>query len=246
MDDVTTQFPDGLLGWQRYFRQNALVADGVDWCDDSRLSDQERHAIARSIAAFQLGEYSEGKSLMQFARVRAAQLKQPDGEALVDITRHFIHEEQNHAALLGRFMEANDIERFRSNWTDSVFRRLRKNAGFHLSITVLITAEIIALTYYRALSAATDSRQLQQICSKIIADERAHVRYESGMISAMRRGDSGPRRRIMRVLHRLFFLGTVIVVYLDHITVIPRGGLTIADFWADCWHNFNVAFPDLP
>jgi len=53
-----------------------------------------------------------------------------------------------------------------ANWTDAVFRRLRKNVSYEWSITVLIVAEIIALVYYKALRESTTSVVLKSNMQK--------------------------------------------------------------------------------
>src|SRR5262245_40379941 len=93
-----------------------------DW-----LSDEECRRIASSIATFQLGEQSEGRTLLRFAERFAQRRNLP---ALPRVTELFIREEQHHAAQLKTFMEANGIPLKRRNWTDSVFRVLRRLAGF--------------------------------------------------------------------------------------------------------------------
>ena len=58
---------------------------------------------------------------------------------------------------------------------DSIFRRLRQVNGIRSEVTVLVTAEIIALSYYTALKNATKSSALKSICSQMLHDELPHV-----------------------------------------------------------------------
>ncbi len=223
-----------LHGWLDYFRNNPQAVDAQPGC----LSTDEKRAIGGSIAAFQLGEYSEGHSLMKFARSFAETER---ADALVEITRMFIREEQNHALLLKDFMARNSIPTIKQTYTDTVFRKLRKRAGYELSITVLITAEIIALTYYRALRQATGHPYLKAICSKILADETAHVAYESTLIRFIRAKHSPLKRRLMRALHRLLLFGTIIVVWREHRKVLLRGGYPFSAFRRSCRGHFSGA-----
>lgn len=234
-------FPE-LDKWLAYYRHNQNSADGIDWSLDHGLSESNVKTIADSIAVFQLGEYSEGRGLMKFARAYA---KTHDDMSLVEITRLFVSEEQNHAALLAQFMRHAGIAVIQRNWTDTVFRRLRKNVGFELSITVLITAEIIALTYYRALAASTDSLLLRQICSKLLADEKAHVCYESSLIKTIRMRHGRIKRLVTSCGHRLLFCTTILVVAINHHRVITKGGFNLGSFWRCCWADFNRSFRDV-
>ena len=225
--------------WLSYFAQNALDAENICWDSHETLTAEEYHCIKDSIAAFQLGEYSEGAGLVKFAEHYA---QSHASRPLVDITRLFIKEEQKHAFLLKRFMEQQHIPVIKKNWTDTVFRRLRKNVGYELSITVLITAEIIALVYYKALRACTHSIVLSAICDKILRDESAHVKYESGLLNYLHGRKPTGRRFSARFRHQFLYGGTVLVVYYDHRRVLRRGGYNLAAFWRDCWAEFFACF----
>lgn len=79
--------------------------------------------------------------------------------------------------MLKRFMQVHAIRTLKQSWTDTVLRTLRKDAGYEASITVLITAELIALFYYRALQVCTQSPVLVAIGKRILEEEAAHTRY---------------------------------------------------------------------
>jgi hypothetical protein len=231
---------DSLKDWHNYFIQNSTNKGDFAWTSEDRLTVEESHCIGKSIAAFQLGEHSEGKGLLKAADSFA---KGQDNPYLSHITRLFIGEEQNHALLLRKFLELNSIPLLKHNWTDSIFRRLRKNVGFELSITVLITAEIVSLVYYDALKNATKSTLLKNICAKILADERAHVKYESELLTLIKETNSVFRRAFLSFLHKFLFIGTALVVYLSHRKVLNRGRYDLPNFVAACWLEFSSCFP---
>ncbi|HVF91679.1 MAG TPA: hypothetical protein VNH22_16565 [Blastocatellia bacterium] len=228
-----------LKSWHDYFVENSSNKGGISWDDVDTLTAEEKKRIEKSIATFQLGEYSEGRGLLRFATEYAN--KNAD-DHLIKITRLFIAEEQNHARLLKSFMDRHEIAAVKKNWTDTVFRRLRKNVGYELSITVLITAEIISLVYYRALKNCTGSRLLAKVCDKLLADESAHIRYESELIIYIRNSRSAPVSRLIGLLHRTLFMGTTLVVYLEHREVIRGGGYGLLEFWAACQSEFSGCF----
>ncbi|MGH9902511.1 MAG: hypothetical protein ACRD68_11950 [Pyrinomonadaceae bacterium] len=228
-----------LARWLDYFIGNSADAGGIPWEAGGALTAEEKNRIGKSIAAFQLGEQSEGRSLLKSAGKFAERF---GDERLLKVTRLFIGEEQRHASLLKKFMEINHIELIRENWTDTVFRRLRKNVGYELSVTVLITAEIISLIFYRALKNCTGSKLLEKICDKILADEAAHVRYESEMILFIRGLKKARARRVAGGLHQFLFLGTVMVVYFEHRKVLAGGGYGFIRFWASCRREFSNCF----
>lgn len=228
---------DYLAGWLNHFRANRSKASKE--VPGDMLTEMEKRLIGRSIAAFQLGEYSEGKGLMRAAGAYARKI---GDDRLVEITKLFILEEQRHAGLLLAFMNRYGIPQLKRHWADGVFRRLRKDVGLEVSTTVLITAEIISLVYYRALRASTGSVRLQTICDEILEDEAAHVRYGSGLIGRMRAGRSRPGRRFSELVHEILFAGTVLVVYVGHVRVLTAGGYGFGSYWRACWSEFGECF----
>jgi hypothetical protein len=104
-----------------------------------------------------------------------------------------------------------------------VFRRLRRCAGFELAVSVLTTAEVLSLVYYRSLHAATGSAVLRAICLRILDDEQAHVRYESQLLHSARQRRGARRAARAWRLHRLFFVATAAVVWAGHRRVLEAG-----------------------
>jgi len=196
-----------------------------------RLSEEERRRIGASIATFQLGEQSEGRTLLRFARQFAARNQLP---ALPEVTALFIKEEQHHAAQLATFMRINGIPPKQASWTDSIFRVLRKLAGFEAAVTVLVTAEMIGFVYYRALARATDSRCLKSLCREMCADEAVHLRYETQLLMTLRGDRPAPVRRLVEFLHRTLLAISAHVVFQDHRRVLGHVGYTARGFRRDC------------
>jgi hypothetical protein len=197
-----------------------------DW-----LSDEDCSRIADSIATFQLGEQSEGRTLLRFAEKFAARRNLP---ALPRVTALFIKEEQHHAAQLKEFMVANGIPLKKKSWTDSVFRVLRKLAGFEAAVTVLVTAEMIGFVYYRALARATASPTLKTICRTMCADESLHLRYETQLLMTLR-GERGLiRRRLVERAHRWLLTVSARIVFHDHRRVLRHVGYDARTFQRDC------------
>jgi hypothetical protein len=231
---------NSLKNWHDYFVHNSLSKGDFDWRKAEPLTPEERECVGKSIATFQLGEHSEGKGLIKAATAFA---KRQKDVYLTDITKLFIAEEQNHALLLRKFLELNAIPLMKHNWTDNIFRRLRKNVGFEISVSVLICAEILSLVYYDALKKSTNCDLLKKLCDKILADEMAHVKYESEMLCSIWRSKSAFSRALISFLHKFLFIGTILVVYLSHRKALNRGKYDFANFVAACWLEFSGCFP---
>jgi len=198
---------------------------------DSRLTAGERLRIADSIGTFQLGEQSEGRTLQRFACGFGARHGCPE---LGRITELFIREEQHHAAQLREFMLAHGIALKQRNWTDSVFRQIRRLAGFETAVTILVTAEMVGFVYYRALGRATQNDYLRTICRQMCADEAIHLRYEAQLLRTLR----GTRPRWLRALvelaHRTLLVSAARIVFHEHRSVLAFAGHDARSFVSDC------------
>lgn len=222
--------------WKDYFRNNNLNLKVIDWNEDYKLTENERKTITKSIQQFQLGENSEGKYLINSAKKYAAKTQDHDYyDALVE----FIREEQRHARDLAAFMRSQDIPIIRSHWVDGVFRKLRRFAGLELSVIVLITAEIIAKVYYRALKSCTNSKALIDLCEQILKDEEKHVEFQSESLRKLAVNRNRTVLRFSRFLHRVLLEGTLIVVWKQHEEVLRAGGYSFGSFCAACRKEFE-------
>ena len=208
--------------WLEVFRRNSIESSGLPWENDYRLTSFEIKAVADSIRQFQLGEGSNGRGLIRRADQDAAERHDPCfGQAI----RAFIAEEQRHSAHLGRFMSGQGIRPLESHWVDHIFRRVRNLGGLELCLSVLSTAEMIAVPYYRALREATSSPLLRAICERILREEAEHLRFQEWILTRLRAGSA-----VRNGLHRAFLQGTAVVVWIEHRPVFRAGGYTFRRF----------------
>jgi hypothetical protein len=222
--------------WRRHFLAAAVTADRLPWSDPTQLSREEYRCVQSSIQQFQLGEGSSGRRLLQRGREFAHAAGDLD---FLEALALFVKEEQRHSGYLLRFMQREGIPASSSHWVDTVFRRLRVLAGLELSLRVLVSAEIIAIPYYRALGAATQSRLLRAICGRILQDEAAHLRFQASMLSRLVSNRPLLADRIVSAIHRLFLLITCLVVWREHGRVFRAAGYARAGFLAEALWEFD-------
>ena len=209
--------------WRKYFEENQSHFSNIDWKEDDILTMEEKNIIAGSIAQFQKGENSEGKHLFNHAK------KHPDPEDQ-ECIKLFIREEQMHARVLGKFMDKNNIPKIKKHWVDGIFRSLRKIACMENTIIVLLTAEIIAKIYYKALMHATSSALLQSICKQILIDEDAHIDFQCYTLFRVCEKKKYIVRAVGRTWHLILMLGTIMVVWMTNRTVLKKGGFYFSRF----------------
>ncbi|HEY2779388.1 MAG TPA: hypothetical protein VGI90_01325 [Steroidobacteraceae bacterium] len=228
--------PGELEVWLNHFEHHARRRRRVQRGHSDVLRPDERQCIASSIATFQLGEQSEGRTLLRAAEQFGRRNNEPH---LARIFELLIREEQRHAWLLRGFMQDHRIRLKRTDWTDRVFRLMRRPAGLHLYLSVLICAELIGQVYYRALESATGCKRLQLLCRSIVSDELAHVGFESQLLFALRAGRAAPLRALTRPAHRTFFAVTAAVVWLTHRSVLRQAGHGARSFLRSCLAQYS-------
>ncbi len=210
--------------WYYYFKGNLDHLDLINFHTAPCLTSYEKNIIWSSIQQFQKGENSEGKHLIQHA-------KNYNNENYLDTIKLFIKEEQMHARLLGEFMAIEKIPKIRSHWIDSGFRWIRNLMGLELSVTVLVTAEIIAAVYYQGLKAATNSGLLVQICNRLLKDETKHLEFQAYTIAHINQYKGYLHRSIKKYLHLGLVLATLLLVWLQHQKVLTNGGFGLTSFF---------------
>jgi hypothetical protein len=213
--------------WCSYFLANSTAADDLPWRDEYVISPRERSDIQASIQQFQLGEGSNGARLLKRGQAYSVAAEDPEFVSALSL---FIREEQRHSVCLLRFMRREKIPPVSKHWVDNSFRLLRGLAGLELSLRVLVTAELIAVPYYRALGLATDSKLLKAICKMILRDEAAHLRFQASMLVRLGEGRARVVERLVSVAHSFFLLGTCYVVWVGHRKVFAAAGYSFRKF----------------
>ena len=228
------------LEWRKYYEENARSLLNIPWDISQELSEEEQKAIASSVQDFQAGESSEGRHLFQYAKIYA---EQTGDYEYIEAIRLFIAEEQRHARDLAHFLQINEISLVKTTFTDGVFRRLRQLLGnLEISIAVLITAEIIAKVYYKALRGATNSQVLKILCKQILQDEVKHVEFQAERLGILRAKRNWLLLVTTNGVQRFLFWGTCFVVWTFHRKVFSSSGFSFVEYWIWCWKEFNEAF----
>jgi rubrerythrin len=206
-----------------YFQANHARFADLAWDDPHQLSPSQKRAIGASLQTFQRGEGTGGDHLQTLAD----QLGDTDYAAAM---RLFIQEEEGHAELLGQFMDRQGIPRLKTHWMHEIFRGLGRPLGLVHMVRVILTAEIVATVYYKALFNATFSGLLQQICRRILLDEEMHLIYHCLAVRQL-----SPRRNWLsawfwRQFYRGLMAGTALTVYVSYRRTLRAGGYGLGSF----------------
>jgi len=237
--------------WLNHFEYHSQHPRRVPPGLSDSLAPDERKLIASSLGTFQLGEHSDGRTLLGAVRRLAHARAAPELERITEL---FIREEQRHVTLLTEFMRDHAIPLKRHHWTEFLFRLLRGCASFEFALNVLITAELIGNVYYRALESVTGCQRLRILCRTLVADELAHIGFFSELLRGFRaEGPQGARAFLTPVhkalawpIHKTFFACAAGVVWMTHRAVLRRSGYTGISFVRTCLAQYAFHLEQVP
>jgi hypothetical protein len=109
-----------------------------------------------------------------------------------------------------------------------------------MSLTVLVTAEFIAVPYFRALRAATNSLTLKIICTRILDDEANHLKFQASMLARVPGRRPEIFQRLLSHMHSLFLQGTILVVWFEHRRLFQAAGYTFRRFLEETLAEFSA------
>ncbi|MDE7252861.1 MAG: hypothetical protein K2O32_07965 [Acetatifactor sp.] len=207
--------------WTRYFMANDKKRLQIDFSGEKELTEAEKKLIFPSIQAFQKGEGSDGAFLMRAVEDFAYKNHK---EGYIEAMRQFVKEENWHSAYLKKYMDHYGVKSKDRTFLDECFRKLRKLGGIKCEITVLVTAEMIALTYYDALSRCTASPALKAICAQMLHDELPHIMFQSYTLSQIGNG------WFDQVLRVFFMTATLLTVWIAFHEVYLHGGYNFSRY----------------
>lgn len=217
--------------WIKYFEYNNAHLLKLDFTNNTELSEEEKILITPSIKAFQIGEGSEGKHLSKVVKKFALKNNYED---YIEIMKWFILEENRHSQTLKKYMEIYDITPVSKLWIDNIFRLLRKLIGLECEVIILVTAEMIALSYYTALSNATNSELLKTICKQMLNDELKHVVLQSNTLHRISKNRNKVTNGIVRNIRKIVMKMTVFVVWHKYKKIFINGKYSYKVFKEHC------------
>lgn len=202
--------------WLDFFKSNEKKQLKVPF-DNYQLTLKEKEMITKSIQSFQLGESSTGENLKRYARQYSEKYSCPYYPELMNL---FIKEENRHSSYLWQFMRQHNIPRAEQTTNDSIFRYLRSLLGIELSLRVLVTAETIALSYYKVLGEVTNSSILPKICDHMLEEERVHLRFQMQHIQMVNLKKNNLWAFLSDFIHVMFIFVTCFAVWFEHKRVL--------------------------
>jgi len=217
--------------WLLYFRSNQADPHEIPWQDVRPISSEMAPLLTSSLQLFQLGEGARGLTFLELGRRHAETTGDLD---FVETLALFIAEEQRHSAMLGRYLRAVGAGLLERHWVDGIFRRLRKLAGLECMVTVLVTAEVIAVPYYRAVHRISPCPVLRAICRRILREEARHLLFQASTLAVLQQARPDWWTRLTRFAQHILLAGTCVTVWAQHGRLLRRGRMTFLSLVLTC------------
>lgn len=222
--------------WTNYFSNNSKI-NRIDWTLKPEISDLDKQNILKSLQAWQLGETSEGKHLINASKKYA---KAINDEEYLEAVKLFIKEEQKHGNNLGKYLDLIGEKRIKKNWGDTLFRKIRYfNTNMELWTIAVITVESAAQIFYQALKDATNCTLLKQICTDILIDEAAHITFQRERLYIIFNQKNAFMKWIAYHSYSCFFICTSLVVWQAHKTLFKTGKLNFYRYFNKMKYKLN-------
>lgn len=207
--------------WINHFKANSLE-QRIDWEIKPALTTTELDTIKASLQAWQLGETSEGKHLIDAATKYAHKIGDTD---YIGAVKLFIKEEQKHGNNLGRYLDAINVPRIKKDWGDSLFRKVRYfNTSIELWTLAVIVVESTAQIFYQSLKDATHCTLLKQICTDILIDEAYHITFQNERLAIIFHNKGEFSKWWRTAAYKYFFIATSSLVWFAHRKLFKAGG----------------------
>jgi hypothetical protein len=230
--DAPDEENETMKPWLAYFEYNRDHRRNIPWERELQLKEQLVKPFIRSLQRFQLGESGEGRYLRRAANTTGDM-------AYIKAIDLFIREEQEHARLMAKVLKKLNAPLLTRHWSDGCFVLLRRLFGLNGQLLVLLTPEIIARRYFRAVHDGCDDETVRAMCGQILGDEEGHVAFHIAFLRQALDGMTVPARLLLREAWRILFRLAVLVVLADHRSFLKAAGVPLVSFWWDCELMFD-------
>ena len=196
--------------WHSYYERNRTTAlptvtdDGVP--DDPAL----RASLARTFSIFQLGEAGEGRIAREVWHFHSPAVDDHWRRALT----LWVREEGRHGRLLGDCARALGGKPIAINWTNNLLVFGRRLLGIRLKLLVVLSAEVIGITFYGLLARALGRGSIRDALTFIVAEEVQHLAFHSRFFRL--ETNTAARRLLFWIVWLVVGTAAGFVVLVDH------------------------------
>ena len=217
--------------WTNYFRTRTQF-EHIDWTVEDEFPLEEQKVLLYPLMQCQLGENSDGSNLIKLAEQHVAN---SEDKSYLSAIQLFIKEEQNHSMALGKFLEKHEKPLLQSHLIDTTFTLFRRLYNLEVCIQTLLTAELVATYFYKAVKNQTQSKLLDQVCQQILKDEAMHLVFQCDILQDIRSKKGKLGKWFSRLFAQSLLIASLPIVWLQYRKVLKGGGFGLRKFISKIW-----------
>jgi hypothetical protein len=166
--------------WIAHFRANRRGRSEPAWNAPLQMGEKQRHALATSLAEYQLGDGGGPCRLI----ARDAESYRNSAGLIREVTYLWFEEEREHSRLLGGAVRRLRGEFVTSTFAFRAFNVCRRLLGVQFEMLVLLIVEIVSTVYYRVIRRHCADAPIIAMCRLILRDEVGHIRFHRDRLAA--------------------------------------------------------------
>jgi hypothetical protein len=166
--------------WIAHFRANKNDRPEPQWDTPMTLGEEQRRALALSLAEYQLGDGGGPCRLI----ARDAERYRAQADDIRTVVDLWFDEEREHSRLLGGAVQRLRGEFVTTTFAFRAFNFCRSAIGVQFEMLVLLIVEIVSTVYYRVIRRHSGDAPINAMCRLIIRDEVGHIRFHRDRLAA--------------------------------------------------------------
>ena len=224
--------------WIQFFEENKRHADSTrpDFSVPCELDEGPALShLRKSLAVFQLGETGEGTALKKFAKRFSVDGTSDYSQAVA----LFVGEEKRHATYLAEAVSHLGGNLISTQWTNVVFRFVRRMINLEFELQILMTAEIVGLGYYALLGEEVPDKGIKSLCKRLASDEVGHLRFHADFFRTRFTNARPTLIKLWRWQFRLIFTAVLSVAWWDHRNALRAFDISRSNLFRRCNRSYH-------
>lgn len=150
----------------------------------------------------------------------------------------YVAEKAVHADLLMRLLWDAGSEPSKRQWTDFLFRHVRRRFDWARELVVILTVEMASSPFFRILANNVDDPTVRRVLELILEDQAYHLGFHIDHLREVMEGRTGLERLALQQLSGALFATTLSIVIADHRELFAALGYDKLKYWTDAWNLF--------
>ena len=223
--------------WLCHFLHNRHERESVDWESPVIVADPMQTALSQWLSESDACLIDQRNWLIETAADKLS-----NDPAMVQSLRLFVkeelyHEELRHEAL--NRLGATVKPRASKKAAKRIWIALRRHLGVRFELSVILLRQVVSITNWRLISAATDDQAILKVSEEVLRDKVAHVSFLTEKLTTEFAEFNFIRRNIRRLRLRMMCATAIACGAVFQGKLLAASGVSRWQFARQCWLRFE-------